>query len=205
MEPGDVVSKSLAGIVLAAGAGRRFGSPKATVMFRGEHLVERAIRVVRTSGCDPCFVVLGAEADSIRSRADLRPARVVVTEAWPDGMSASLKAGLAAATATDAGAAVIVLVDQPLVGAQAIERLKAAWVKGAVVAVACYDGQPRNPALFDRSVWSEVSASSHDDVGARGWLQAHAELVTRVECSDVGDPADIDTAEDLERIEHSSG
>jgi len=191
---------AVAGIVLAAGAGRRFGGPKALVRYDGELLVERAVRLASTGGCDPVLVVLGASAGEVQARADLGSAVVVVATDWERGMSASLQAGLAAAATTGAAAAVVVLVDQPLVAPEVIERLRSAWAGGAVAAVAGYDGQLRNPALFDRSVWAEVSAAAHDDVGARPWLTAHRAEVTAVECADIASAADIDTPSDLDGL-----
>ncbi|MGI8626210.1 MAG: nucleotidyltransferase family protein, partial [Geodermatophilaceae bacterium] len=85
----------VAGLVLAAGAGRRYGMPKALVTYEGRLLVERAYRLV-AEVCDPVFVVLGAGADEIMSRADLGRARVVVNSDWETGMASSLRTGLAA-------------------------------------------------------------------------------------------------------------
>jgi CTP:molybdopterin cytidylyltransferase MocA len=97
-------------------------------------------------------------------------------------------------------AAVIALADQPLVGAEAVRRLIAAWRDGASVAVAAYDGKPRNPVLIAREHWPAVLETATGDRGARAFLRAHPDLVTLVECGDTGRPDDIDTAEDLARI-----
>ncbi|HSZ42243.1 MAG TPA: NTP transferase domain-containing protein, partial [Trebonia sp.] len=97
-------------------------------------------------------------------------------------------------------AAVIALADQPLVGAEAVRRLIAAWRDGASVAVAAYDGKPRNPVLIAREHWPAVLETATGDTGARAFLRAHPDLVTLVECGDTGRPDDIDTAEDLARI-----
>ena len=114
-------------------------------------------------------------------------------------MGSSLAAGLA--SVPDAcPAAVIALVDQPLVGADSVARLITAHLAGASVAVAAYDGQPRNPVLIGREHWAEVTAQAAGDAGARLFLRAHPELVTVVECGDTGRPDDIDTRADLERI-----
>lgn len=193
------MTASLAGLVLAAGAGRRFGGPKALVAFGGELLVERAVRVLTAGGCAPVVVVLGAGADEVEARADLRGAQVVLAAGWAEGMGASLRAGLAAA-ATSAGAVVVALADQPLVGAEAVRRLRTAWVGGALAAVGTYDGQPRNPVLLDRAIWPEVVAAAVGDVGARGWLRTHPDRVTAVPCDGTGDPADLDTPSDLDAL-----
>ncbi|MEH3069009.1 MAG: NTP transferase domain-containing protein [Aeromicrobium erythreum] len=112
----------LHGLVLAAGAGRRLGRPKATVVDAdGEAWVARAVRVLREGGCDPVHVVLGADADT--ARALVPPdARVVVADDWAEGMSASLRAGLRAVAATTADAVMIHLVDLPDVGVPTSSR-----------------------------------------------------------------------------------
>jgi nicotine blue oxidoreductase len=98
------------------------------------------------------------------------------------------------------GAAVVALADQPLVGAAAVARLIAAYRAGATVAVAAYDGKPRNPVLLARIHWPEVTAAAAGDQGARAFLRAHPDLVTLVECGDTGSPDDIDTPADLDRV-----
>ena len=82
-----------------------------------------------------------------------------------------------------------------------MERLVEAFEAGARVAVATYGGKPRNPVLFSREVWPLLMAELSGDEGARPFLRRHPELVARVPCDGVGDPADVDTAEDLRRLE----
>ncbi len=115
-------------------------------------------------------------------------------------MGSSLAVGLAAVP-DECSAAVLALADQPLVGAEAVRRLIAARQSGASVAVACYEGRPRNPVLIGREHWPEVAELAVGDVGARPFLRAHQDLVTEVECGDTGRPDDIDTPDDLARIE----
>jgi nicotine blue oxidoreductase len=114
-------------------------------------------------------------------------------------MGSSLAAGLAALPDACA-AAVVALVDQPLIGPAVIQRLIAAYLDGAGIAVAAYDGQPRNPVLMARDEWAGVLALATGDVGARPYLQAHPDRVTAVECGDIGRPDDVDTPEDLARV-----
>jgi CTP:molybdopterin cytidylyltransferase MocA len=118
---------------------------------------------------------------------------------WRTGMGSSLVAGLAAVP-EGCSAAVVALVDQPLVAAESVRRLIAAHQAGASVAVAAYDGRPRNPVLLARQHWPEVAALATGDAGAREFLRAHPELVTLIECGDTGSPDDIDTRADLARI-----
>jgi CTP:molybdopterin cytidylyltransferase MocA len=187
---------SVAGLLLAAGAGRRFGRPKALVAFEGEPLVARGVRLLRDGGCDPVVVVLGAAAADVRP---LLPQDVtsVVAPDWDTGMGASLRAGLAALEPTRASACVVALVDQPRIGAEAVRRLRTA--RGAA-AVATYGGRPRNPVLLAREVWQEVAQLAVRDAGARAWLRSHPERVVGVPCDGTGSPADVDTPADLAQL-----
>jgi nicotine blue oxidoreductase len=162
----------------------------------GRSLVARGVALLRDGGADPVIVVTGAAEP-----AD-RPCGVVTVHNpdWATGMGSSLAVGLAAVP-PESAAAVIALADQPLVGPASVRRLIGAHADGAPVAVACYEGQPRNPVLISREHWPAVLALAIGDVGARPFLRAHPDLVTRVECSDVGRPDDIDSPADLARAE----
>jgi CTP:molybdopterin cytidylyltransferase MocA len=184
-----------AGLLLAAGAGRRFGRPKALVEVDGRPLVARGVDLLRDGGCDPVVVVLGAQADRVRPL--VTGARTVVAELWDEGMGASLRAGLAALQDSGAEACIVALVDQPRVTPAAVARLLAT---GGEAAVATYAGQPRNPVRLARAVWAEVAALAVGDTGARAWLRAHPDRVVAVPCDDVADPADVDTPADLSRL-----
>ena len=187
---------SVAGLVLAAGSGSRYGGPKALVPFEGELLVERAARLLAEGGCGPVVVVLGAGADRVRAAAALP--EVVVAPDWATGMGASLRAGLAAlADRAEVQACVVALADQPRIGPAAVERLRAAHRAGARAAVATYGGAARNPVLLDRDTWPAVSALAQGDAGARAWLRASPDQVVEVACDGTGSPADVDTPADL--------
>jgi nicotine blue oxidoreductase len=95
---------------------------------------------------------------------------------------------------------VIALVDQPLIGPGTVRRLIAAYLCGARIAAACYDGKIRNPVLLARDEWAGVLALATGDVGARPYLYAHPDRVTAVECGDIGRPDDVDTPDDLVRV-----
>ena len=280
----------VAGVLLAAGEGSRFGQPKALVELNGQTLAERGVNLLRSGGADPILVVVGA------APVELDGTHTVYNPQWRTGMGSSLRAALQAlvgsaatsasagtaepgtaeattaeaataeattaeattaeattaeadsgsdagvgtgtgfgldagvgtgtgtgfgldagvatgtgfgsdasvATGTgfgrDVGAVVVALADQPLVGAEAVARLIAAYRDGATVAVAAYDGQARNPVLLARECWADVIAMATGDQGARTFLRARPDLVTVVECGDTGRPDDIDTPADLARI-----
>jgi nicotine blue oxidoreductase len=186
-------SANVAGVLLAAGQGSRLGRPKALVEVGGESLARRGVALLRDGGAAPIVVVTGAVA------VDLPGVLAVHNPDWHSGMGSSLAAGLATVPDTCA-AAVIALVDQPLIGPEAVRRLIAAYVAGASVAVAAYQGAPRNPVLLARQHWPAVVALAVGDAGARPFLRAHPDLVTLVECGDTGRPDDLDTRSDLDRL-----
>lgn len=189
----------VAGVLLAAGEGRRLGGPKALLVLDGRPLVERGARTLVDAGCDPVVVVLGAGAEEVLGSADLGGVVTVVNDDWSSGMAGSFRAGVAACSG--APAVVVALVDQPGVTAGVVERLVAVWrAESAKAVVAAYDGEPRNPVLLDASVWSDALASATGDVGARRWLREHPDVVAVVECGDIGSGVDIDTPEDLEGL-----
>lgn len=191
----------VAGVLLAAGEGSRFGQPKALVRLEGQTLAERGTGLLRAGGADLLLVVTGAARVELGDGQDVR---IVDNPDWRTGMGSSLRAALRALASADlgadVGAAVIALADQPLVGPEAVARLIAAYRAGATVAVAAYEGKPRNPVLLGREHWPEVIETATGDRGARAFLRAHPGLVTLVECGDTGRPDDIDTPADLYRI-----
>jgi len=184
----------VAGVLLAAGEGSRFGQPKALVTLGGQTLAERGAGLLRAGGADPVLIVAGA------APVQVGDAQTVNNPDWRTGMGSSLRAALRVLAGGDAGAAVIALADQPLIGPEAVARLIAAYEAGATVAIAAYEGKPRNPVLLAREHWPEVIETATGDQGARAFLRARPDLVTLVECGDTGRPDDIDTPADLDRI-----
>ncbi|WP_328433757.1 nucleotidyltransferase family protein [Streptomyces sp. NBC_00425] len=208
------------GLILAAGGGRRLGGrPKALLEHRGRPLVEHAVRTLRTAGCSRVHVVVGAAADAVRERARLDGCVLVDNPDWAQGMGTSLRAGLASlprpappagahagegpsqAGEGGARAALVLLVDQPGIGPQAVARVLAAYEGESSLVSAAYDGERGHPVLFGSRHWTGVAATATGDRGARAYLSAHREALTLVECGDVARPFDIDTPEDLAHLE----
>ncbi|GAA4530561.1 nucleotidyltransferase family protein [Amycolatopsis samaneae] len=186
----------VAGLLLAAGAGRRFGGPKALAEFDGEPFVLRSLRTLEAAGCAPIRVVLGAAAERVRDLLP-DPTVAVLAEGWEHGMGESLRAGLDVLAELPANtvAALVHLVDLPWVSAGAVARV-AAESAPDVVARAAYDGVPGHPVLLGRRWWAEIAASARGDRGARDWLAGRAEL-RLVECGDLGSGRDVDRRDDL--------
>jgi CTP:molybdopterin cytidylyltransferase MocA len=187
-------------ILLAAGSGSRFGGGKLLASYRGRPLIESSLQNLALAPVSETVVVVGDDAERLRPVVQAYGVRVVENPEWEAGQSTSVRAGLLA-LGPGVGAAVVLLADQPLVGPGAVERLVAAFEEGAEVAVATYGGERRNPVLFSREVWPLLVRELAGDEGARTVLRRHPDLVREVPCDGVGDPADVDTAEDLRALE----
>ncbi|MFI6356576.1 NTP transferase domain-containing protein [Streptomyces sp. NPDC050743] len=194
--------EDVAGLLLAAGGGRRLGGrPKALLEHRGRLLVEHAVGVLRAAGCGRIHVVLGARADEVRRRADLSGCVLVDNPDWAEGMGSSLRAGLAALTGTGVRAALVSLVDQPGIGPAAVARVLGAFEDEKSLVSAAYDGTRGHPVLFGAAHWPGIAATATGDRGAREYLKENAGRIRLVECADVAEPYDIDTEADLRHLE----
>jgi len=180
----------VAGLVLAAGGGRRYGMPKALVSYEGSLLVERAVRTA-AAVCDPVLVVLGAQAVDVWRTADLTGATVLANAGWETGMASSLRTGLDGLRGWPGRveAVLVQLVDMPGMTPAALARLAGHAAPGAL-AVATYDGVRSHPVLLGRDHWAGVAATATGDEGARAYLAAHE--VVEVDCTGLADPTDLD-------------
>jgi CTP:molybdopterin cytidylyltransferase MocA len=158
----------------------------------GRLLVERAVATLRAAGCEPIFVVLGAEAARVRSEAQLGDSSLVDNPGWKSGMGSSLRVGLAALGETDAEGAAVLLVDTPGIGPEAVSRVMGAFDGTGSLLAATYKGRRGHPVLLGRDHWGGVSVLATADVGARAYLVAHANQVRSVPCEDVADDTDLD-------------
>jgi CTP:molybdopterin cytidylyltransferase MocA len=181
-------------VVLAAGAGRRFGAVKQLAPLAGRPLLDHALAVANASEVERVVLVLGAHAQRVRAGVAAGRAEVVVCDDWRKGMAAPLRLGIE--TVADAEAALILLGDQPLVTRAAIERVLAARTPGSAAVRATYDGAPGHPVVLERTLFGAVAELGGDE-GARSLLAG--EGVATVACEDVADPLDVDSPADLER------
>jgi molybdenum cofactor cytidylyltransferase len=203
---------STAVAVLAAGRGSRLGgdASKPLLEWRGRPLVAWSLDAALGSGLAPIIVVVGYRSDDVRTalarasrsspsylmvNSEMLGVEVVENHEWEEGIASSLRVALAALTPMDEVDAVCVgLADQPLVSSEAYRRVAA--TEGEMV-VPTYAGQPGNPVKLARSLWSEA-LELHGDVGARALARDRA---VRIDCTGTGSAADIDTLEDLERLQ----
>jgi CTP:molybdopterin cytidylyltransferase MocA len=185
------VSTLTAGLLLAAGGGRRYGMPKALVEHGGRLLVEHALATLRDAGCDPIVVVLGAADEAVRERADLTGAIVVTNPDWEQGMGSSLRVGLRTLSDTEAQATAILLVDTPGITTEAVRRVNDHADPRALV-VATYHGERGHPVLIGREHWAGVAELADGDVGARPYLTKRRDQVRTVGCEDIADGTDLD-------------
>jgi nicotine blue oxidoreductase len=169
------------GVVLAAGAGSRFGMPK--VLAEQGQWLDSAVRSLRDGGCDDIVVVLGAAVVEVPA-----PARAVVAADWSDGLSASLRAGVCALGAAEY--AVLQLVDTPDIGADVVRRVLAA-ASGSGLARAVFAGRPGHPVVIARRYWPELLGQIAGDTGAGPFLRDRDDVVA-VECSDLATGVDVD-------------
>ena len=182
------------GLLLAAGAGRRMGMPKALVSDQHGAGLARGVQTLRAGGCDHVTVVLGAEADRARRLVDGLDGpevAVVVAEDWDEGMGASLRAGLAALSESGDDAVVVSLVDLPDLVPEVVRRVVGGGAGPAALARAAYDGKPGHPVLIGRDHWAGVLVTAVGDQGARAYLAGHD--VTLVECGDLASGHDVDS------------
>ena len=182
----------IAGLILAAGAGSRFGMPKALVIYHGSTLVQRAAQTLTAAGCTRTVVVIGAEADLVRAAAP--GLEFVENPEWPSGIASSLRLGLAALRGGAAGAVVVLLADMPGVTPDSVRRVTAGATP-ATLAMGGYGEGRGHPVLLGRDHWDGVAASANGDVGARDYLRAHEDLLRVVPVDDVADDFDLDTPE----------
>ena len=182
----------VAGLVLAAGRGSRFGRPKALAKDKGGSWLRRAAALLLDAGCDRVVVVLGAAADKAVAHLEGLPRiSAVVAADWDRGLSASLRAGLGALTPSDARVAVVTLVDLPdLHGGVVARLLDRLGTAPDVLGRASYDGRPGHPVLLGRDHWPALFAEVTGDSGAQAYLARQG--ATQVDCSDLATGADVD-------------
>jgi CTP:molybdopterin cytidylyltransferase MocA/SAM-dependent methyltransferase len=188
---------SIAAVVLAAGAGSRFGGGKLLAPLEGRPILQHVLDRLEAAGLDDVVVVLGDDAGELEARIDWGAAQRVVNPAPDEGLSSSLKVGIGAVP-TDVDGALVTLGDQPLLPARAIRALIDAEARDdrPIVVPVYGEGAGRNPVLVRRDAFALVDETTGDR-GLGPLLDAHPELVQEIPIRVEGGNPDVDTREDL--------
>ena len=187
--------RPVAALILAAGASERYGQLKTLLDWHGQPLIAHIAQAVLASPARPVIVVLGAHADEIRRALNGLPVQIVVNRDWRDGMSASIRVGLAALPA-EACAVLFVMGDQPGITPGLIESLIARFRQtGAPIAEPRFHDRPGTPTLFAREMFAEL-AHLTGDRGGRPLIIKYADRVAVVQVGNLATLQDIDTPED---------
>jgi molybdenum cofactor cytidylyltransferase len=178
------------------------GRPKQLLPLGGTTVLARAIENVRSAGLIEIVLVLGASFEAIRGQLPqslLEGLKVVVNQAFAQGMASSLREGLSALDPRSR-AALIVLGDQPLIRPQTLRQIMAGYHQsGAPIVIPMHQGKRGNPVLLSRSVFSEVM-ELQGDTGCRAIFTNHLDGILKVEVEDPGILLDIDSQDDYDRL-----
>jgi len=192
--------RSVAAIILAAGRSSRMGSHKLLLPYKGRPIVNWVLAAACASQADPVIVVLGHEAQQVDAALQAERWFLAIHNPWyVDGLSTSLRIGLAA-TPKDVDGAIILLGDQPLITPENINAMiaESARYPDAIVA-ASYQGRRGNPVLFPRQCFAELETITGDE-GGRSALARHAERVRLVESANALAGFDVDTPEEYQAL-----
>lgn len=189
----------ITGILLAAGRSTRMGEPKLLLLWGNIQLVRHVAQIALRSTLDHLVVVTGHRAEHVQAALGGLPVTLVHNDAFLDGQSTSVRAGIAALDA-NVEAAMILLADQPLLQSSTIDALIAAYHKHQALIVAPrYKGQRGNPVLFNRALFAELGTLQGDQ-GARPVLQAHRQHLHLLDVADEGVLLDLDTPDAYQQL-----
>jgi len=194
--PGQV-----AGVVLAAGASSRMGSPKPLLPIEGSTYLEHLLAKLSDAGATPVVVVLGCRADEVRARTDTGDAVLVENTQWDEGMLSSIQtAVMTLGERLPVEALMLLPVDQPRVAVSTMRDVIEAWATTrAPVAVPTYHGRRGHPVIFDRGIWPALLAAPAQE-GARSVVRGCGDAVARVDVDDPWILVDADTPADHETM-----
>lgn len=184
-------------VVLAAGLSTRMGSQKLLRPVRGRPMLEKVLGVFRRAKVDEIVVVLGRDAERLRSEVRFHNERVVVNHEATRGMSSSLKLGLRSVSPR-AEAAIVALGDQPFLSPSTVDLIVEGYrAENSPIVVPVYGGKRGNPVLFAKSLFPEVMKVRRD-VGAKSVVKKHGRKVLEIRVRDAGVLLDVDTQADYE-------
>ena len=190
----------LAAVILAAGESRRMGTPKALLTYRGATFVEHLLAVTRHARVGITRVVLGAGAENIRTALKLADDQVVVNSDWPRGQLSSIQTAIRSLKGHETDGVLICPVDHPLVSADLVSRLIAAFESGGKpIVLPAFHGKRGHPVIFGCDLYPEILSAS-PDVGARQVVWAHAGEITEVPTDEEGSVLNLNDPDTLRRV-----
>lgn len=187
---------NVAGIVLAAGEGRRFGQPKALARFEGASFLERITESLKHAGCEPVVVVGGANSKEVEKHCAELDVDFVENTGWQNGQFSSLKAGLAKLDSYTGGV-LVALVDHPFIEIPTYVRiLEGASLHPESIIIPAFECKRGHPVVLPKALIGEISASPNSS-NLREIIKKHENLIVELPVEDSGILKDIDTASDL--------
>jgi Uncharacterized MobA-related protein len=186
-------------VILAAGGSTRMGYPKQLIEHQGEALVRRAAATALAAGAQPVVVIVGASSEEVEDElTGLAGVRTLYNERWETGLASSLSAGLGALNADRSiDGALVMVVDQPLVDADALRKLMSAFDDRHRIVASAYDEIVGVPVVVGSEHFHALMTLNGDE-GAGRWLRARLADVTQIDVASAS--VDIDTPEDAERL-----
>lgn len=187
-------------IVLAAGRSKRFGKNKLLEKIDGCTIIERVVGSALSSKANEVIVVLGFEAEKVRTALKEFNCRFLLNEEFYLGQSSSVKVGVKAVM--DYAEAVIILPgDMPLITSKPINMVIEEYYKSrSPIVVACHQCRLGHPILFDRSLFKEILTISEETIGLKVVVRRHEDQLKKVEVNSIEVLIDVDTPEDLEKV-----
>ena len=185
-------------IILAAGSSSRLGTPKQNLIYKGETLLQRAIKTALATGCHPVVVILGANAEVIKPTIEDLPIKIIYNKDWQEGMSSSIHSGISELqkTGTKISSVILMLCDQPFVNTELLLQLISENSKQDITACA-YNNGIGPPVYFDGFYFPELLLLKGNE-GAKKLIIKHEAHVTTVPF--LLGSVDVDTVEDFERL-----
>ena len=191
-----------AALVLAAGAGKRFGGQKLLAELNGTPILQHVLDLAAAAELDPVVVALGTDADALETRMRWRAEIRLVNPAPEHGISSTVRMGIAALLTSDAQRAVVLLGDQPRLGVAQLRTILAALTdESRPIVVPRYAGVPGNPVLLERAAWP-LAAGLQGDTGMVQLFAANQDLLRYVDVD--GANPDVDTRADLAALESAA-
>ena len=191
---------SIAVIILAAGASRRMGKPKQLLPYRGQTLLSYVTKCALASSGSPVIVILGANADKIEPEINLLPVKIVKNTEWNEGISSSIRCGIAYIKEQFASinGVIFVICDQPFISAEIIDKLIDVYHSTNKPIIASQYGETIGiPALFARSFFSELM-ELNGDRGAKKIIKKYQDLVDKIDFP--RGEIDLDTFENYQQL-----